>query len=106
MRIATTEELTSIDTWATGLGTVGSMAAVNVSFEETFDPNNSEWIIKTENTTNEDYSEITFTITYNSSVLDADAGTFNTEVVVKTFAVDAALVPEESEAPTEEVASE
>ena len=102
-RIATEAEITSIDTWADGLGTVGSAAAVDISFNDTFDSNNSEWITLTTIEPNEESTEATFTITYNSSILDADAGTFNTTDVVKVFSLDSSLVPD---GPEEEEASE
>lgn len=93
-RIATEAEITSIDSWAENLGTVGSQAAIDISFGETFDPNNSEWITLTTVTQDGDDAAAVLTVTYNSSVLDEESGTFNTTDVTKTFPVDASLVPD------------
>lgn len=90
-RIATAEEIASIDTWATSLGTtVGSQAAVDLSWSETM--TDQDWVELTENISDDDYTEITFTVTYNESV--NEDGTFNTTDVVKTFTADSSLIPD------------
>lgn len=96
-RIATEAEIASIDSWAENLGTVGSQAAIDISFGETFDPNNSEWITLTAVTQESPDADAVLTVTYNSSVLDEESGTFNTTDVTKTFSIDVSLVPDDPE---------
>lgn len=89
-RIATSEEIASIDTWATSLGTVGSCAAVDISWSETITDQN--WVALTTVDNNEDSTEVVFVVTYNESA--GENGVFNTTDVEKTFTIDSSLVPE------------
>jgi hypothetical protein len=89
-RIATSAEIASIDTWATSLGTVGSCAAVDVSWSETI--TDQDWVALTAIDNNEDSTEVVFVVTYNESA--GENGVFNTADVEKTFTIDESLVPE------------
>ena len=89
-RIATTAEITSIDTWATSLGDVGSCAAVDISWAETI--TDQDWVALTSVDYNEDATEVVFTVTYNESA--GENGVFNTADAEKTFTLDSSLVPD------------
>lgn len=96
-RIATAEEIAAINTWASSLGTVGSMAAVDSSWaESTVD---QSWVSHTEISASEDYSEITFTVSYNESGNEEDG--FTIAEVTKVFTVDSSLVPDGPDEPEE-----
>ena len=113
-RIATADEIASIDTWAAGVNNpAASEAAVHVSFATAFPhavaadddtPADLTWLPFHRAEMNDDETELTFVVTYNESVLtegvdatDEDPAipaTFTTAEVTKTFPIDTSLVPD------------
>jgi hypothetical protein len=113
-RIATADEIASIDTWAAGVDNpAASEMAIHLSFSTAFPhavaadvdtPADLTWLPFHSSEINDDETEVTFVVTYNESVLteavdatDEDPAipaTFTTAEVTKTFQIDISLVPD------------